>query len=344
MAVTLHRYKVGNSELTIAGIAEDADDDAFDPNFFDEGYSLAAQTAYSVWEGAAFLLAFLQRSDEPCAVTLRVLLGAVLPSRPHQLTIGTNDAAQPVVQLLPPQRIVELGSGTGAAGLGLALLGCQVLLTDVAPVVESMRNNIASNAQPYPSPASPFGPLVSSVVADAPPATSWMPDARAVGAGWAAAQSLNWMFPLSAQRSPADPCAARVVLATETTWLRELVDPFVGMTAVLLASPLTSAVIHPDELPTTTAGTVQTDEHAIFAHLRAHPWLKWALWVYKERGTATSDTFTTFAGVTATFASAGCRVYTVYREASSEDPGQDVRINVVVSASACGDVVVAGAC
>ncbi|KNE71277.1 hypothetical protein AMAG_15518 [Allomyces macrogynus ATCC 38327] len=47
MAATLHFYAVAPYTLTVASVAEEDDDDTLDPCFFDEGYSLAAQTAYS---------------------------------------------------------------------------------------------------------------------------------------------------------------------------------------------------------------------------------------------------------------------------------------------------------
>lgn len=44
------------------------------------------------------------------------------------------------------RRVLELGSGTGLAGLFAAKRGCHVLLTDVAAVVELLHHNIAANA------------------------------------------------------------------------------------------------------------------------------------------------------------------------------------------------------
>ncbi|MCO5606977.1 hypothetical protein L7F22_061168 [Adiantum nelumboides] len=40
---------------------------------------------------------------------------------------------------------IELGSGCGVAGLGLALLGLNILLTDITPVMPALRRNVKKN-------------------------------------------------------------------------------------------------------------------------------------------------------------------------------------------------------
>ncbi|KNE70446.1 hypothetical protein AMAG_14576 [Allomyces macrogynus ATCC 38327] len=280
MAVTLHTYAVAPFTLTVASIAEEDDDDSLDPCFFDEGYSLAAQTAYSVWEGAAFLLAFLQRTDCAVASDLRRILA-----------IGEHKSTA-------RRRVLELGSGTGAAGLGLALLGSDVLLTDVAPVVDLLWTNVQRNATP---------------VTGEEPRDIWHA-AVPVGLGSAAAQPLNWTFPLPRQSTPNDPRAAQILLATETTWLQELVSPFVSTVAALLQHGSSSNVA--------TMETRITDvwSSPVLATLASQSDRKWMLWVYKERGTAKSDTFTTFPSVCHAFAEHQCHVHELYQERGIEDP------------------------
>lgn len=46
------------------------------------------------------------------------------------------------------KRVVDLGSGAGVAGLALALLGADVILTDVAPVLPLLRTNADVNIGP----------------------------------------------------------------------------------------------------------------------------------------------------------------------------------------------------
>ncbi|KAI9172946.1 hypothetical protein H9P43_007077 [Blastocladiella emersonii ATCC 22665] len=306
MSLTFHKYPVAGTTLTVAGVGEDADDDTFDPNFFDEGYSLAAQTAYSVWEGAAFLLEFLQRGLGSDAS----VEGARIAGEIRRL-IGVGEH----IDASRPPKLVELGSGTGAAGLGLALLGADALLTDVASVVPSIRDNVQRN---------------QSAAAREPGLSSWRAaDALPVGKqGHAAAQTLNWMLPLDRQCAPVDPRSARVLLATETTWLRELVDPFVATSAALLASPLSP---EPElDTPLSPVPVSVATPHDLIQYLFDRPTRKFMLWVYKERGTAASQTFTTFPLVKGVFEGCGCRVHTVHREASREDPNQFVRVNLVV--------------
>lgn len=43
------------------------------------------------------------------------------------------------------KRVVELGTGCGVAGLGLALLGCNVTLTDIQPVMPALKRNVKKN-------------------------------------------------------------------------------------------------------------------------------------------------------------------------------------------------------
>ena len=46
------------------------------------------------------------------------------------------------------KRAVELGAGMGLGGLAFAMLGCDVLLTDVAAVLPLLRRNCMNNLSP----------------------------------------------------------------------------------------------------------------------------------------------------------------------------------------------------
>ena len=46
------------------------------------------------------------------------------------------------------RRAVELGAGMGLGGLAFAMLGCDVLLTDVAAVLPLLRRNYENNLSP----------------------------------------------------------------------------------------------------------------------------------------------------------------------------------------------------
>lgn len=91
-----------------------------------------------------------------------------------------------------PDKILELGSGSGLAGLGLATLfeGAEVCLTDIPDALESLSRNVHLN------------PMVASRVSVC---------------------ACDWTCPpLDLLRQPFD-----LVIAADCVWLEELVDPFV---------------------------------------------------------------------------------------------------------------------
>ena len=120
-------------------------------------------------------------------------------------------------ELVRGRRVLELGAGTGMLGLAAAAAGGHVLMTDVASMTEeSLAPNVRAN------------------VAAGGGCPSWTGSDSAVSSGSAAAQALDWLLPLEAQRHPVDVFAAEIVLAAECAWLEELVDPSVATLAALL--------------------------------------------------------------------------------------------------------------
>ena len=129
-------------------------------------------------------------------------------------------------ELVRGRRVLELGAGTGMLGLAAAAAGGHVLMTDVASMTEeSLAPNVRAN------------------VAAGGGCPSWTGSDSAVSSGSAAAQALDWLLPLEAQRHPVDVFAAEIVLAAECAWLEELVDPFVATLAALLAPRRASVCI-----------------------------------------------------------------------------------------------------
>ncbi|KAJ9468560.1 hypothetical protein DIPPA_30348 [Diplonema papillatum] len=218
------------------------DSDSQDPNFFDDDYTVAAATGFTVWDGAWALIS-----------QLNGVLGDELKGK----------------------RVVELGSGTGLAGLCAAACGGHVLLSDVSSVVGDMLwpnirlngigpaiepnekvrlNGDGAAVQPHgktESPAVRLNGIEEAIEPDdiagitesangeiaaasrhvASPA-AW-PGAVGIGAngGTASALTIDWFKQLPAAVSGA---WLDVILTSEAVWLQELVDPFVRTLASLL--------------------------------------------------------------------------------------------------------------
>lgn len=185
-------------------------DDFQDANFFDEDYSVAATTGFSVWEGARMLL--------------DMLLDGVGDDQTVDRGVGGETCAE-ALSGLRGRRVLELGAGTGFAGLALAAAGCRVLLTDLPAVVEqSVVPNLAMNALEG----------VAGGDEGEEAGSGWAGEV-AVGDGFAAAAAFDWTKPVTAEGMGNDPRRAEVLVAAEALWLRELVEPFVATVAACLA-------------------------------------------------------------------------------------------------------------
>ena len=208
---------------------------------------------------------------------------------------------------LAGQRVLELGSGTGLAGLVAAHLGAHVLLTDVRSVTSLLQRNVAANAPASPAAAPPASS--GSACPDTAAASSrcWK-GATSVGAGSAAVAALDWTGSVSDQLGNAaqDFEQLGLVIACEVLWLEELVQPFVQTLAQLLKQ----------------------------ANRNHHGAAK-CLMSYTHRGHAESKTFTCKQRVLACMQAHGCDVREVTDMASLTSDGERIEAWVV---SACKQV------
>ena len=204
-----------------------------DVYLFEPDYTIAGSTGFLLWPGTWVLIDLL------------------------------NDQTGPLAPRLHGRRAIELGSGTGLAGLCAAAAGCHVLLTDLPSVVHGIldgnvrRNNASSAAAGTKEPSlaetdvsdvsgstsqqrqqeEPIGGAVTTYNGSSDAAASasvpW-PGSVPIGGrgGSACCSSLDWSEPLQPQldasliKQGLELASADVLLACDVVWLKELLHPF----------------------------------------------------------------------------------------------------------------------
>ncbi|KAF3776832.1 Protein-lysine methyltransferase [Nymphaea thermarum] len=83
----------------------------------------------------------------PCSLVLVKFLDRWLSAEGSTAATATTTVTNPYAPLFDfrTKRGVELGAGCGVAGMGLSLLGLDVVLTDIAPVMPALKRNLKRN-------------------------------------------------------------------------------------------------------------------------------------------------------------------------------------------------------
>ena len=175
------------------------DEDAeapMDPNFFDDGYTLAGRTGFQVWTGTRIMIETLLwklRTNKDNFTRLSYWQ--------DRIREGAN--------------ILELGAGVGVVGCSLAAVGAHVLMTDLPTLVDnSLEPNLERNRDATPSDKT---------------CPTWLePNGARIGQGWAAATAVDWKQPLDEQLSKEQSEHVDLIIASDCVFLvgmlRSLLD------------------------------------------------------------------------------------------------------------------------
>ncbi|KAG2445873.1 hypothetical protein HXX76_000477 [Chlamydomonas incerta] len=277
--------------------------DAQDPYFFDSDYTIAGSTGFLLWEANWLLLRLLRGTPgpaapaaaappipPPAAAAPAAATAAAGPPQTLDLTAGASSSAAavdaaaaaaaagqpgggPALQLgrlLAGRRVLDLGSGTGLAGLCAAAAGAHVLLTDLASVCSgALRQNVARNerrgagtgidadgssgsagagggGEPGGCGGSAEGGAAGAAAAPGGggdggggSGRQWAGSVQVGCAGGSAAvMALDWTEPLGPQVAASggnDPREADFILAVDTIWLLDIFHAFIDVVLAVLS-------------------------------------------------------------------------------------------------------------
>jgi len=177
------------------GAILDEEDYAVDPNFFDEGYSMAGSKGFKVWTGSRLLIEALTWPQDTDCARLKEIQECI-----------KNDGGT---------RIIELGAGVGVVGTYLSAVGSHVLITDLNTLVENaIHSNLERNER-----------KLSSLPIDDVKCTScpsWLANGRRIGKGWADATPLDWTKPLNEQLTYEQASSIDMIIASDVVFLASM--------------------------------------------------------------------------------------------------------------------------
>ncbi|KAL7531066.1 hypothetical protein ACHAXR_003822 [Thalassiosira sp. AJA248-18] len=174
-----------------------ADDDYMvDPNFFDEGYSMAGSTGFKIWTGSRLLVETLAWPQNDDCERLKEI----------QKSISSG------------ARLIELGSGVGVVGTYLSAIGSQVLISDLPTLVENAIDcNLLRNKKVTAS--------IPNKLSKEDSCPSWLaPDGMQIGKGWAKSTPLDWTCPLDEQLTKDQTSSIDFIVASDVVFLASMLD------------------------------------------------------------------------------------------------------------------------
>mmetsp|Transcript_2142 Transcript_2142/g.4576 ORF Transcript_2142/g.4576 Transcript_2142/m.4576 type:complete len:325 (-) Transcript_2142:26-1000(-) len=182
------------SSETAAKLSDE--DYTVDPNFFDEGYSMAGSTGFKVWTGSRLLIETLAWPQS-----------------------GDNERLKEIQKCIcSGARLIELGSGVGVVGTYLSAIGSQVLLTDLPTLVENaidcnlVRNETITSSE-------------STSLTNENACPSWLaPDGVRIGKGWANATPIDWLRPLDEQLTKEQSSSIDFIIASDVVFLVSMLN------------------------------------------------------------------------------------------------------------------------
>jgi hypothetical protein len=191
-----------------------------DPNFFDEGYTMAGTTGFKVWTGTRLLI-------ETLAWPQPTIDGPRLLEIQRCLANGAN--------------VLELGAGVGVVGTYLSCLGANILLTDLPTLVNHaispnlLRNATSSLSCPHEEDQH------GNDNHNTTPCPLWLQQPNRhglkVGKGWASCTPLDWTVPVKEQLSEAQITAIDFIVASDVVFLVSMLDSLLDTVAALFDTP-----------------------------------------------------------------------------------------------------------
>ena len=171
------------------------DDYAVDPNFFDEGYSMAGTTGFKVWTGSRLLIEAL--------------------TWPQDTDCGRLKEIQECVNSDYGTRIIELGAGVGVVGTYLSAVGSHVLLTDLTTLVENaIETNLERNERILSDMSISDGSGKSC--------PSWLVNGQRIGRGWANTTPLDWTKSICEQLTDEQASSIDFIIASDVVFLASM--------------------------------------------------------------------------------------------------------------------------